>query len=110
MTRRLCDLFGSIGLALVSACAVGVAGGDGDYVSAQSETLQLAQACNDNDAAVYKRVSGNGNLGDIVRCSRGRSIGTDEITQKLNSFMTPFNGAKAKFAVQLYRISYRTKR
>jgi hypothetical protein len=116
-TRRLCGVWGSFGLALLTACGVdSPTGNDEGYVIAQAASLELNRACNDSIDAVYARPSGPttssnaGGLGEIVRCSKGRKISADEVNQKLNSFSTPFKGTAAKYPVQLYRISYRTTR
>jgi len=50
----------------------------------------------------------NNRRGDIVRCARDRTIGTDEIAASLAH--RGFVGVTATNAIQLFRITYRTQR
>jgi pimeloyl-ACP methyl ester carboxylesterase len=108
-----CRLVGLVAATLLVACAAGSIGTETDAVAKQSAPLllgKLKRACDDTIDSIYvpPGAAGSYNRGDVVRCARGRRIGTNEITEALTS--RNFVGIEVLKAVKLFRITYRTGR
>lgn len=113
-TREFCVVVSSLAVALLTACAAGGIGDEYEHaeVVQQSAPLlgNLKRQCNDTFESIYV-APGKPNQyskGEIVRCARGRQLGTDEIGQALQS--RRFAGIEVLKSVKLFRITYRTER
>jgi pimeloyl-ACP methyl ester carboxylesterase len=109
-TRDSRWVLGSLAVTLVAACAAGSIGDENDVVEQTSAPLRLRRDCNDTFDSIYVPIgpAKQYNRGDIVRCARGRRVGTDEIAKALSSRKVV--GIEAQKAVKLFRITYRTER
>lgn len=114
-SRRFRAVICSIAVALLAACAVEV-GEDGDQaisVASQSNALELSRTCTDRFEDIYAQPKNlpaysQSRRGDIVRCAQDRTIPIEEISTALAR--RGFVGVTARYAVKLYRITYRTER
>jgi len=102
-----------IHLAIAAACTSEVADGGEEVVASESQELRLVRGCNDSFDSIYARPQNlppmnNNRRGDIVRCARDRTMGTDEIAASLSH--RGFVGVTATNAIQIFRITYRTQR
>ena len=111
-TRDFRGVVGSLAVTLLTACVAGSVGDERDVIEQTSAPLlgRLKRECSDTFDSIYvpPGPAKPYNRGDIVRCARGRRIGTDEITKALSS--RKFVGIEALKAVKLFRITYRTER
>lgn len=102
-----------IHLAIVVACTSEVAESGEEVVASESQELRLVRGCNDSFDSIYARPQNlppmnNNRRGDIVRCARDRTMGTDEIAASLSQ--RGFVGVTATNAIQIFRVTYRTTR
>jgi pimeloyl-ACP methyl ester carboxylesterase len=99
-------------VSLMGACAAGSIDDEPVVVEQQSAPLlgTLKRQCSDSFDSIYVPPGKPGRYarGEIVRCARGRQVGTDEIAQALKS--RAFVGIEALKSVKLFRITYRTER
>lgn len=112
-TRNYRAVVGSFAFALLAACATGSVEDEPEVVVDQKSELLLGQfkrSCDDTFDSIYVAPGKPGQYGrgEIVRCARGRLIGTDEITLALKN--RSFVGITAHKSVKLFRITYRTER
>jgi pimeloyl-ACP methyl ester carboxylesterase len=111
-TRDLCVVVGTIAFTLLVACAANDVDSEPESIQVGhvSAPLSFRRQCKELPDDIYAPANGNlsGELGEVVRCAKGRRIPTEEISAALAA--RGFDGIVAQKAVKLFTITYRTQR